>query len=308
MTTALATLSSGAIQLTDLERAILEEAAADSGAYDPIPTKITISPGGTNIFTTTDGEALKTFTGIVVISQKARAYWPAKGTGQPPMCSSPDGVNGYCTPDPTSTQFTEAMKAHMPHPAVPLISHKQPLPPSFACAACPLSQFGSAHQGGVQGKSQGCKSLRRLVVLVDGWTQPALLTLPPTSLKSFDTYASGLARQRSAYFAVKTKVSLEAQKSASGDPYSVATFAMMGKLEDPAQIAAVFDIRRQFEALVRSLPIEGTDYDAPPANGGLVNPMPPSEPEELPPFDPVFDEPEQGTLVDTPPTKKQRGF
>lgn len=323
MTTALATLSGGALQLTDMERAILEEAAHDEGAYDPIPTRITISPGGTNIFTTTDGEALKSFTAIVAISQKARAYWPAKGTGQPPMCSSPDGVNGYCNPDPSSTQFTEAAKARTPHPAVPMLGRGEPLPTSFACAACPLSQFGTAHQGGVMGRAAACKAMRRLVVLVDGWTQPALLTLPPTSLKSFDTYASALARQRSAYFAVKTKIALEGQKSASGDPYSVATFTVAGKIEEPGQMAAVFDLRRQFETLVRAMPIDAAEYEAPlagnlaPERPGLVNQMPPSETEELPPFgdeaplagdlDP-FGEPEQAALIDQPPSKKQRGI
>jgi hypothetical protein len=176
-----------------------------------------------------------------------------------------------------------------------------------------MSLFGSAHQGGTMGKSQGCKSLRRLVVFVDGWAQPALLTLPPTSIRSLDTYASSLAQRRSAYFAVKTKFTLEAQKSGAGDPYSVAAFAVAGPLNE-AEIAAVIEARRVYESMVRSMPIDAAEYDAP-ANGGLVNPMPPSEPDDLPPFDPVFDEKDasaehaaQGALVDVPPTKKQRGF
>lgn len=304
---ALAVLSKGAIALTDIEQAIMAEAADDSGAYDFISTRITISPGGTNIFTTTDGEALKSFTAIIVISQKARAYWPAKGTGQPPMCSSPDGVNGFVSGDPTQTQFAEAAKARTPHPAVPLLGRGEALPPSFACASCPLSQFGSAHQGGVMGKSQACKSLRRLVVWVDGWTQPAILTLPPTSLKSFDTYASGLARQRSAYFAVRTKIALEAQKSGAGDPYSVASFTMVSKIEDAGELAAVFDVRRQFEALVRSMPIDAAEYDTSPAPH-LVNAASASPDEPLPPFGDEDPFGEQGTLVDVPPTKKERGY
>jgi hypothetical protein len=267
MTNALAVLNSGKLALSDLEQAILEEAAHDAAAYDPIPTRLTISPGGTNILMTSDGEALKALTGIIVISQKARVYWPEKGSGTPPMCSSPDGAHGYLALEPTDAQWKAAGTARQPHPALPILDNGEELPAAIACAACPLSQFGSAHQGGT-GKGQACKSLRRLVVLADGWAQPALFTLPPTSIKSFDTYASSLARGRSAYFAVRTKITLEAQKSGNGDPYSVATFSQAGALSE-GEIAAVIDIRRQFEALVRTMPIDSTDYDsAPPMQTG----------------------------------------
>lgn len=258
MTTALATLSS-VKDLTELELAIMAEAAEDANAYDPIPTKITISPGGTNIFVTSDNEPLKTFTAIVVLSQKARAYWPEKGTGQPPMCSSHDGATGYLNGSPNDMQMAAAETAHMPHPVVTALRMGTGFAGSFACATCPLSQFGSAHQGG-QGKSQACKAMRRLVVLVDGWAQPALLTLPPTSLKAFDAYASGLARNKSAYFAVRTKFSLEAQKSGAGDPYSVAALSVAGKLSAD-ELRAVIQVREQFGSLVRELPIEGAEYD-----------------------------------------------
>ena len=266
MTNALAILNTGKLALSDLEQAILDEAAHDAAAYDPIPTRLTISPGGTNILMTSDGEALKALTGIIVISQKARAYWPEKGSGTPPMCSSPDGAHGYLALEPTDAQWKAAATARQPHPALPMLDAGEELPAAFACATCPLSQFGSAHQGGT-GKSQACKAMRRLVVLADGWAQPALFTLPPTSIKSFDTYASSLARGRSAYFAVRTKVTLEAQKSGNGDPYSVASFAVAGALTE-GEIAAVIDIRRQFEALVRTMPID-LDYDtAPPMQTG----------------------------------------
>lgn len=268
MTTALATLSGGTIKLSELEQAILAEAAHDEAAYDPIPTKITISPGGTNIFVTSDNEPLKAITGIIVISQKARAYWPEKGTGSAPMCSSHDGIHGRIGGEVTDAQFSAAMTAKAPHPAIPLLSAAAELPEAFACASCPLSQFGSAHQGGA-GKSQACKSMRRLVVAVDGWAQPAMLTLPPTSIKAFDLFASGLARQRSAYFAVRTKITLEAQKSGNGDPYSVASFAVAAPLGTP-ELAAVIAVRREFEALVRSAPIEAAEYDTVPAHGDPI--------------------------------------
>lgn len=297
MTNALAVLNTGALALSDIEQAILAEAATDTAAYDPIPTRLTISPGGTNIIMTSDGEALKSLTGIIVISQKARVYWPEKGGGLPPLCSSPDALHGFVNAEPTAAQWAAAGTARQPHPALPLLDSGAKLPPTFSCASCPLSQFGSAHQGGA-GRGQACKALRRLVVLADGWAQPALFTLPPTSLKSFDTYASSLARGRSAYFGVRTKITLDAQKSANGDPYSVAAFTTAGALT-LEEVAAVLNVRRQFEALVRTMPIEGVEYDtAPVAQTGdpldlSGNPIP------------FGDDPfEQGTLIDAPSQRK----
>lgn len=271
MSTALAVLQKGNLQLTDLEELILAEAAADGAAYDPIPTKLTIAPGGINQFVTSDGETLKTFTAIIALSQKARAYWPDKGTGMPPLCASYDGARGVLNTVPTLEQLRAAATAREPHPALRLLDAGQALPPAYDCATCPLNQWGSVHQGGGVGKGKACKTLRRLVPLVDGWAQPALLTLPPTSVKGFDTYCSSLGRQKSAYFAVRTKFELTGDRSANGDPFSIAAFTMVERLAAAAEVQAVIAIRREFETLVRTLPIEGSEYDVVDESGGYVD-------------------------------------
>lgn len=271
MSTALTALQRNEMQLSELESLILQEAAQDGAAYDPIPTKLTIAPGGINQYVTSDGETLKTFTAIVAISQKARAYWSEKGTGQPPLCSSGDGARGVFNTAPTPEQLRAALTAKEPHLALKLMDAGAPLPDFYACIACPLSRWGSVHQGGASGKSQACKTLRRLVLLVDGWTQPALLTLPPTSTKGWDAYCSALSRQRSAYFAVRTKFDLMSGKSGGGDPYSMALFGVADKLTDKDEIQAVIAIRREFEALVRSMPIESAEYDVVDENGAYVD-------------------------------------
>lgn len=266
--------------LTELDQLILDEAANDAAAYDPIPTKITIAPGGINQFVTSDGETMKSIAAIVAISQKARAYWPDAGTGQPPFCASQDGATGVVNMAHSVEQFQAAASAlPMPHPAVILLTEQRDLPHSFPCATCPLAQWGSQQRGGKQSRGQACKSLRRLVILVDGWAQPALLTLPPTSLKAFDAYASSLAQRKSAYFAAWTKIALEAQKSANGEPYSVAAFSVAAKLTDPAQIRAVIALRNQYAELVRGMAIDANDYDtgAPTIHGATPDddPLPP---------------------------------
>lgn len=301
MTTDLARYSAGT-QITPFEEAILAEAAAEENAYDRILTRIKISPGGINQWVTSDGEAMKTFTGIIAISQKARAYWPDKGTGQAPLCTSPDGTHGILNPEPTAAQWQAAGTARNPHPALLILDSGSVPPPSFACATCPLSQFGTVHQGGTSGKGVACKSLRRLVVFVEGWAEAALLTLPPTSIRSLDTYASSLAQRRSAYFAVKTKFTLEAQKSGNGDPYSVATFAMAGPL-DEADLAMVLNMRRRYESYVRAMPIDSAEYDTQATAAPVVQTGEPTDATGGPiPFG--DDDPfEQATLIDAPAGK-----
>lgn len=258
---ALTLLQKNELKLTELDRLIMDEAAIDDSAYDPIPTRIKISPGGTNIFTTSDNEPLKTFAAIAVISQKARAYWPDKGTGQPPLCSSPDGSHGIVAGEVTDAHFRAAITARNPHPVIKLIEGDKPIPPHFDCAACPMAQWNSVHQGGATGKGQACKALRRLVVLVDGWAQPALLTLPPTSIMPWDTYCSGLARKKNAYFAVWTTFALESQKSGNGDPYSIVALTVKSDITEPDQIRAIKTIRDEYKSLVASMPINGNEYD-----------------------------------------------
>lgn len=270
MTTALSVLQRNELQLTELEQMILEESAQDTASYDPIPTKITIAPGGINVFSTSDGETMKSIKAIIAVSQKARAYWPEKGTGSPPMCASQDGSHGVVAPEVTDAQYRAAITARDPHPVIRLMDANKPIPQFFDCATCPLAQWGSVHQGGATGKSQACKSLRRLVVLIDGWAQPALLTLPPTSLRNFDLYASGKARRKAAYWAGRTKITLEAQKSNNGEPYSVAAFAGDSPFEDKAELMAVIEIRRQFSELVRGMPIESSEYEV--VDGGDTDP------------------------------------
>lgn len=267
MSNPLAVLQNGSIELSDIEEMILAESHQEENAYDPIPTKITIAPGGINVFSTSDGETLKSIKAIIAVSQKARAYWPEKGTGSPPLCSSMDGVRGVIGGEITDAQYRAATTAKEPHPVIRLMDTNKVIPGHFDCAACPLSQWGSVHQGGASGKSQACKSLRRLVVLVDGWAQPALFTLPPTSLRNFDLYASGLGRKKSAYWATRTLIKLEAQKSNNGEPYSIATFAVESPLTDKAELKAVIEVRRQFADLVRDMPIDGNEYEVVDAEG-----------------------------------------
>ncbi|MBX3050795.1 MAG: hypothetical protein KF753_04935 [Caldilineaceae bacterium] len=259
---ALATLSNTktAIELSDVDRMLMEEAEQEEAAFDFIPPRLKIAPGGTNVFQTDEDDVLKTFTGIILLSQKARAYWPGKGSGQAPLCSSFDGSHGVFSTTPLDEQIADAMKARKVHPGVELTIHQDASwPDFFDCRSCPMAQWGSNHQGG-NPRGQACKALRRLVVKLDDWDIPALLTLPPTSIKVWDAYATSLVKYRKQYFAVRTKVTLEGAKSASGDPYSIAAFQVAGDLTSDEK-AAVLEVRRQYKSLIETLPMDADEYE-----------------------------------------------
>lgn len=255
MSNALAVISSNGTALSELEQAVLAELEADNGgAYDYQPTRIKFPSGGMMAFSVDDSDTLKPpVKAIIAVSQKARAFWPAKDTaGQPPLCSSPDGVTGMF--DTQSDQVAAAAGLAFRHPALDTLDPEQAGGP-WQCATCAMAQWGSGN-----GRGQACKSLRRLIVLVEGWTMPAIMTLPPTSIKAFDTYASACARTRGgAYFTNWTTISLKQETNPAGIKFSMAQFAVAAPLSQ-AELAAVIDIRHQYAELVRSLNIVADDY------------------------------------------------
>lgn len=272
MSNALTVISNNGAELSPLQAAVLSELEADNGgAYDYIPTRIKFPSGGMMAFSVDDADTLKPpVRAIIAVSQKARAFWPAKDTaGQPPLCASPDGVNGFF--DAASEQVKAAAMMTVRHPALDTLDAQQASGP-WACATCPMAQWGSG-----SGRGQACKALRRLIVLVDGWTMPAIMTLPPTSVKAFDVYASACARTRGgAYFTNWTRIELVQEVNPVGIKFSVAKFTPDGPLSE-AQLAAVIEVRHQYAELVRTLGIGGDDYAAPEAT-------PAAAPEEAPPF------------------------
>ena len=281
MSNALAVISNNGAALTPMQSAVLAELDADNGgAYDYIPTRIKFPSGGMMAFSVDDADTLKPpVKAIIAVAQKARAFWPAKDTaGQPPLCSSPDGLAGIF--DPSSEQVKAALAMPVRHPALGTLDAQQAVGP-WECAVCPMAQWGSG-----AGRGQACKSLRRLIVPVEGWTMPAIMTLPPTSLKAFDTYASACARTKGgAYFTNWTKIELAQETNAAGIKYSLAKFSADRPLTE-TELSAVIDVRHEYAELVRSLNIGGDDYntvDAAPATQG--DPVPEAPPvDETTPF------------------------
>jgi hypothetical protein len=263
MSTALLALTQGKTALTEAEILIMQEMQDDTAAFDMQPTRVKIAPGGIGQFLMGDDTA-KTFTAIVAISQKIRGYWPGSGTGQPPLCSSPDGRIGYFALPAGDKQIEDGMRSPRPHPGVVLaVQQDAPYPDHFDCATCSMNQWSSEHQKRSIGKRKACKEMRRLLLLINGWALPALMSLPPTSLRAWDAYCSGLAAKRSAYFAVRTKFELDSAEANGGETYNIVRVSIADPVTS-SDLQLVAEIRKQYRDLVGGLPIAADEYDTVP--------------------------------------------
>lgn len=281
MSTAIQLFGSATLaEIDEVDLAIMQEAADESerNAYDYIATRIKMPSGGMPVLVTDSNEVIQMpMRMVVLVSQKARAFWPSRGTvsNKPPLCASLDAEKGFF--DGVSDQIGDAQGFHALHPALKYISDPQLAAGPWPCDSCPLAQWGSAGEGE---RGQACKSLNKMLVLPEGWSKPAILTLPPTSLKGWNAYSSSASRKPgSAYFTRWTKLELAQEKSAAGITYSVARFSHDGDLSRE-QKSAVLDFRRQYAELVRSLEISAEDYytgEVPPVAGEVVD-------GEMPPF------------------------
>ncbi|MBV7333471.1 hypothetical protein KFU94_35600 [Chloroflexi bacterium TSY] len=237
-------------------------AETEQHAFNLIPPRLKIAPGGTGFFVTDDGEIFQELTGVIALSQKAHAYWPERNIRQmPPLCMSPDGVHGLFAEIPDDQQLAAAAHVTKPHPAIPLLdAQNEPFPDTFACARCPLAKWGSTHQNG-PGKGKACKELRRLILILDGFVSPVILTLPPTSCRPYDQYASGLAARGFNYFGVRATIKQNIGTARGGEKYGIAEFSVEGYIEDMRQAEAVIAVREAYAELVQTMPVEPEEYN-----------------------------------------------
>lgn len=243
-------------ELSEIEAMIMAEEGEDNNSFTLQPIRAKIAPGGIGQFLLGE-DTVKKFSAVVAISQVARGYWPSKeSTGAPPICASSDGIRGKFNVDADETQLHDAAAARTPHPAINIMGGGKDVPGSFDCARCPLSQWGSAEQG----RGQACKSLRRLLVLPKGWSMPVILTLPPTSNRPWDEYATNRKAAKSSYFAVETLFELDSAKSDGGQTYNFVKVSAAGPL-DAETVSAVIAVRHEYRSLVGEMAVVGDDYD-----------------------------------------------
>lgn len=189
------------------------------------------------------GETVKRFSGIIIDSRRANAYWSKSmsesGAGNAPDCFSFDGVR--------------------PHGENPI---------SKVCAACPMNKYGSEPgKNGENGLGKACKNMRRIHVLLDGNILPFRLTLPPTSLKPHDAYMVDLSNRRRPYPTVVTEISLAKAKNKGGIEYGQVQMAMAGEINDRDTLIEIRNLRDKLAETMATQEVTADEYGAGAAAG-----------------------------------------
>lgn len=151
--------------------------------------------------------SLETIEGVVVHSHLCNARFDPASRGEPPICSSMDAKVGVDLEG---------------------VAHD--------CEDCPLNQFGTAGPGK---RGKACKNMIRLYILTDSIPIPILISLPPTSIKAWQTYRYSLALDQLTPKAVVTELSLvTATSKSSGDKFAKVKPKFRGVLSDEARTIA----------------------------------------------------------------------
>lgn len=197
--------------------------------FVPTPINVTVEHRR-RVFAFPDGEEARELKGVILRSQINRGYWePGE---KRPVCFSGDGATGT----------DAAGQTHL-------------------CAKCAKNQFGSRQAANGKAKGKACKEMRRLLMLPEGYSLPVIITVPPTSLKNFDRYASALATRRTPLAAVVTLVSLEKAES-GGNEFARMTFEKAGVLA-PEEFARVIKNRDEFLGSVDLAQVPEEDMEEP---------------------------------------------
>lgn len=203
----------------------------DGGGFKPetIPSlKIAHS---LQLFQMPDDSTQKELDAIIIDAYRVNVYWSQtydeSGGSQRPDCYSMGGI----TPGP--------------------FSDDEITPQASSCSDCVCNQFGSAHNGKEPGKGKACKNLLRLYLLLRGQTMPVLLTLPPTSLRSFDDYVAKLYYKGLPYQAGRAKITL-----AKKDTYSKVTITLVEACTEMDTLAEIAQFRKTQMPMMRKQQIE----------------------------------------------------
>lgn len=152
----------------------------------------------------------KELAGIIVHQKLVRAFWSKSldegGGNSPPDCYSDDSLTGHGTP-------------------------------GGDCLTCPFAEFKSDPKGG---GGQACKQSRLLFLLREGEALPAVIALPPSSLKRAKSYLTGLISKRIPMTSLVTVFGLERDKNQDGINFARATLRAGDRLS-PEAASAVRD-------------------------------------------------------------------
>lgn len=132
-----------------------------------------------------------------------------------------------------------------------------PVRQNDSCSSCPMNQFGSA----TNGKGKACGNRRLAAFLPLDSEEVCILSVPPSGIKVFDAYVSGLTvKHKRPPFGVLTSIS----SNISAGDYAVPEFSFERLLEDD-EITVAYELREAATARLKVAP-DVSSYE-PPARG-----------------------------------------
>lgn len=160
----------------------------------------------------------KSFDAVVTYAKRVRTYWSdPDSTGESPDCRSDDSVVGKGDP-------------------------------GGDCVTCPMAKWDSSPKGG----GQACKQQLRLFLMRPGQLLPTVLSLPPTSLIPWRTYAGELTSNVKYHYGVVTRFGLEVNENAAGQKFSSVTLEVADGdygIFDAATVEKVVEYRHAISGL-----------------------------------------------------------
>jgi hypothetical protein len=167
-------------------------------------------------FTLPDGSVVSEIKGVIIDSNRCNAYWKTSfadgGSGNLPDCFSYNGEK--------------------PH-------SENPLNPD--CTECMENRYGT------DGRGKSCKNVRRVHILIDGNRIPFRLTLPPTSLKSWDAYMVVISNVDRPYPTIITKLTLEETQNKDKVKYSVVRFELVNNINEKENLLKIHKLKEQMK-------------------------------------------------------------
>lgn len=232
----------------------LQSQSEDETSHRRQPQRIEVEhKAGT--FTMPDGESVKRIEVVIVHSVITRGFWESPEAESPLLCSSVGGLVGRPTEDGRASH--EYLR--VPHPE---------------CLHCPSNVWGSARRG--DGKA--CKELRTLLLFHPSFSGALRLSIPPTSIRAFDTYYSKMTTARRLVCGMFTEVSLSTKK-AGPRVWSLFDFAPREDLA-PEALQEILVLKKEYAGAVTT--VDTGDYMNEGDNAKRPEPEPGSGPEPEP--------------------------
>lgn len=229
----------------------LAREAAEIAKRIAAPTGDRIRFNANRAFITPDGMEGETIEAVIIDFVSSNLFYDApydRDNPQPPGCFAIGPEPSLLTPSPNAP-------------------NKQ----AETCSSCPNNQFGSASNG----KGKACKNTRLLALMPvsalesDEEAPIWVLSVPPTSLKAFDSYVHSLAsKHRTVPIGVVTEISLD-----PANTFASPRFRVVRPLK-PTELKVFMERRDEASARLNAEP-DVSQYTPPaPAAGRGARPVP----------------------------------